>query len=177
MGEGDTLNQVTSWSRWFPLGARFDTMSFCQDFGKDKVIFVTKQDHEKPSTVALPDIGDGEPRGIVLPNGEINWNCPCLGGTASGPCAYEFRTAFTCFHESKSEIKGSECMEQFSTMQECMSQYPTLYEKRSEDKEDQENGRGEVGGREKEDSIDQQLTKLKEESTSDDSLSTSQIED
>ena len=173
MGEGDTPNQATSRSRLFPPDTRFDTMSFFQDFGKDKVIFVTKEDHEKPSTVALPEIEDDEPKGIVLPNGETNWNCPCLGGTASGPCAYEFRTAFTCFHESKSETKGSECMEQFSAMQECMSQYPTLYEKRSQDDEDEENGRGEVGGGEEEDSIDQQLTKLKEESTSDDSPSTS----
>lgn len=108
-------------------------MSYCQDHGKDKVIFVAKEDHEKPSTVALPEIEDDEPRGIMLPNGEINWNCPCLGGTASGPCAYEFRAAFTCFHESKDENRGSECLEQFSAMQDCMSKYPTLYSKRSDD--------------------------------------------
>lgn len=111
-------------------------MSFCQDFGKDKVIFVTKEDHEKHSTVALPEIEDAEPRGIVLPNGEINWNCPCLGGAASGPCAYEFRTAFTCFHESTSENRGSECLEQFNLMHECMSQYPSLYSKKSDEEDD-----------------------------------------
>lgn len=136
-------------------------MSFCQDFGKDKVIFVTKEDHEKPSTIALPEIEDAEPRGIVLPDGGINWNCPCLGGTASGPCAYEFREAFTCFHESKSETRGSECLEKFNAMQECMSQYPTLYPKKEnpEDEEDQ----GEVVEDIGEDSIDKEISGLEKE--------------
>ncbi|RWS20670.1 hypothetical protein B4U80_03656, partial [Leptotrombidium deliense] len=59
-------------------------MSLCKEVGKDKIIFLTKEDHEKPSTVVIPE--DDEPRGLILPNGEINWNCPCLGGMASGPC-------------------------------------------------------------------------------------------
>ena len=62
-----------------------------------------------------------------MPNGEINWNCPCLGGMASGPCGYQFRSAFSCFHHSESEPKGSDCYEEFLQMQECMSKYPTLY--------------------------------------------------
>jgi len=62
-----------------------------------------------------------------MPNGEINWNCPCLGGMASGPCGYQFRSAFSCFHHSESEPKGSDCYEEFRQMQECMSKYPTLY--------------------------------------------------
>lgn len=36
--------------------------------------------------------------GPILPNGEINWECPCLGGAAHGPCGTEFRAAFSCFH-------------------------------------------------------------------------------
>lgn len=73
-------------------------MSYCEkkDGGKDIVIFATKEDHEVPSTVTLPE---PEPSpGLILPNGEINWNCPCLGGMATGPCGVSFREAFSCFH-------------------------------------------------------------------------------
>ncbi|MEQ2202914.1 hypothetical protein XENOCAPTIV_019916 [Xenoophorus captivus] len=72
--------------------------------------------------------------GLILPSGEINWNCPCLGGMASGPCGSQFKEAFLCFHYSKEEVKGSECIEQFRSMQECMQRYPDLYPQ-EEDKE------------------------------------------
>lgn len=45
-----------------------------------------------------PDDYDAKKYGPILPNGEINWECPCLGGAAHGPCATEFRAAFSCFH-------------------------------------------------------------------------------
>lgn len=45
--------------------------------------------------------------------GEINWDCPCLGGMAHGPCGPEFREAFSCFVYSKEEPKGVECIEKF----------------------------------------------------------------
>lgn len=41
---------------------------------------------------------DPETAGPIFPNGEINWDCPCLGGAAHGPCGTEFREAFSCFH-------------------------------------------------------------------------------
>ncbi|TNN49662.1 Mitochondrial intermembrane space import and assembly protein 40 [Liparis tanakae] len=65
--------------------------------------------------------------GLILPNGDINWNCPCLGGMASGPCGSQFKDAFSCFHNSKEELKGSECIDNFRDMQECMQRYPELY--------------------------------------------------
>lgn len=65
--------------------------------------------------------------GLILPNGDINWNCPCLGGMASGPCGQQFKDAFSCFHNSKEEVKGSECIDFFRGMQECMQKYPELY--------------------------------------------------
>ncbi len=68
-----------------------------------------------------------DPTGLILPNGDINWNCPCLGGMASGPCGQQFKDAFSCFHYSKEEIKGSDCVENFQSMQECMQKYPELY--------------------------------------------------
>lgn len=76
--------------------------------------------------------------GLILPNGEINWNCPCLGGMASGPCGYQFRSAFSCFHHSEAEPKGSDCYEEFAEMQECMSKYPTLYGTDKDDEKEDE---------------------------------------
>ena len=72
--------------------------------------------------------------GLILPSGDINWNCPCLGGMASGPCGSQFKEAFSCFHYSSEEVKGSECIDNFRNMQECMQKYPELYPQ-EEDKE------------------------------------------
>ncbi|KRT86624.1 hypothetical protein AMK59_1899, partial [Oryctes borbonicus] len=105
-------------------------MSHCRKVGpynKDIIIFATAEDHKVPSKVKLPEV---EPQpGLILPSGEINWNCPCLGGMATGPCGVEFRNAFSCFHYSTAEPKGSDCFDLFKTMQNCMKQYPALYSK------------------------------------------------
>lgn len=45
--------------------------------------------------------------------GEINWDCPCLGGMAHGPCGEEFKGAFSCFVYSTEEPKGMDCIEKF----------------------------------------------------------------
>ena len=45
--------------------------------------------------------------------GEINWDCPCLGGMATGPCGEEFKAAFSCFVYSKEEPKGMDCIDKF----------------------------------------------------------------
>ena len=45
--------------------------------------------------------------------GEINWDCPCLGGMAHGPCGEEFKAAFSCFVYSNEEPKGMECIDKF----------------------------------------------------------------
>lgn len=113
-------------------------MSSIKDEGKDRIIFVTKEEHETPSSAELIEEDPNDPyeeRGLILPNGEINWNCPCLGGMASGPCGTSFKDAFSCFHYSKEEVKGSDCLEQFRGMQECLQRYPELYPQ--EDKETQ----------------------------------------
>ncbi|RBR24643.1 uncharacterized protein FIESC28_02576 [Fusarium coffeatum] len=59
--------------------------------------------------------------------GEINWDCPCLGGMAHGPCGEEFKTAFSCFVFSEEEPKGMDCIEKFQGMQECFKKYPEIY--------------------------------------------------
>lgn len=70
---------------------------------------------------------------------------------ASGPCGTDFKDAFSCFHYSKEEVKGSECLEQFRAMQECMQRYPELYpqedDKVSEtDKTSQDSASAEISG-------------------------------
>ncbi|KAJ0023919.1 hypothetical protein NQD34_003818 [Periophthalmus magnuspinnatus] len=110
-------------------------MSYCRQEGKDRIIFVTKEDHESPSNAELVADDPNDPydeQGLILPNGDINWNCPCLGGMASGPCGSQFKEAFSCFHYSKEEVKGSDCIDHFRNMQECMQKYPDLYPQEEE---------------------------------------------
>lgn len=59
--------------------------------------------------------------------GEINWDCPCLGGMAHGPCGQEFREAFSCFVYSSEEPKGVDCVEKFRAMQDCFREHPDVY--------------------------------------------------
>ncbi|EME47495.1 hypothetical protein DOTSEDRAFT_69437 [Dothistroma septosporum NZE10] len=59
--------------------------------------------------------------------GEINWDCPCLGGMAHGPCGEQFKAAFSCFVYSKEEPKGVDCIEHFKTMQNCFREHPEIY--------------------------------------------------
>lgn len=72
-----------------------------------------------------PDAGTG---GAFNPvTGEINWDCPCLGGMAHGPCGPEFREAFSCFVFSEEEPKGINCVEKFKGMQTCFREHPEIY--------------------------------------------------
>ena len=75
--------------------------------------------------------------------GEINWDCPCLGGMAHGPCGEQFRAAFSCFVFSKAEPKGVDCVEHFKTMQDCFREHPDLY---GGDLEDDEEGGEDADG-------------------------------
>ncbi|TFK85562.1 hypothetical protein K466DRAFT_494514 [Polyporus arcularius HHB13444] len=59
--------------------------------------------------------------------GEINWDCPCLGGMAYGPCGMQFREAFSCFIYSEADPKGLDCVEKFKLMQQCFREHPEVY--------------------------------------------------
>ncbi|CAB3219871.1 unnamed protein product [Arctia plantaginis] len=99
--------------------------------GKDMVIIASREELALPSKVVLPE---PEPvPGLIMPDGSINWGCPCLGGMATGPCGTQFREAFSCFHYSDAEPKGSDCYEKFSVMQDCMANYPELYGRDEDD--------------------------------------------
>lgn len=70
--------------------------------------------------------------------GEINWDCPCLGGMAHGPCGEEFRAAFSCFVFSEEEPKGMNCIDNFKGMQDCFRAHPDVYAAELEGDDDEE---------------------------------------
>ncbi|KAJ5958960.1 uncharacterized protein N7479_006110 [Penicillium vulpinum] len=65
--------------------------------------------------------------------GEINWDCPCLGGMAHGPCGEDFKAAFSCFVYSEEDPKGIDCVDKFKAMQDCFRQHPEVYGAELED--------------------------------------------
>lgn len=78
-----------------------------------------------PNQDTSTDAGSG---GAFNPvTGEINWDCPCLGGMAHGPCGPQFREAFSCFVFSEEEPKGINCVEMFKAMQTCFREHPEIY--------------------------------------------------
>ncbi|KAI6021299.1 hypothetical protein BKA83DRAFT_4280475, partial [Pisolithus microcarpus] len=75
------------------------------------------------------DSSDGQ--GAFNPEtGEINWDCPCLGGMAHGP-------SFSCFVYSDKEPKGIDCVEKFKAMQDCFRAHPDVYGEEILDDEDE----------------------------------------
>lgn len=77
---------------------------------------------------AVSNPAQAEKEGAYDPEtGEINWDCPCLGGMADGPCGEQFKEAFSCFVYSKEEPKGVDCIEKFKAMQDCFREHPDVY--------------------------------------------------
>lgn len=70
--------------------------------------------------------------------GEINWDCPCLGGMAQGPCGEDFKAAFSCFVFSDVEPKGMDCVEKFQAMQTCFRKHPEIYAEEIDDDQPKE---------------------------------------
>lgn len=98
----------------------------------------TKPDAEQvaPGSPEALEEEAGEQGAFNEETGEINWDCPCLGGMAHGPCGEQFRAAFSCFVFSKEEPKGVDCIEHFKTMQDCFRQHPDVYGAELDDDED-----------------------------------------
>ncbi|PPQ63482.1 hypothetical protein CVT24_005139 [Panaeolus cyanescens] len=92
-----------------------------------------QQDESSSSTPESESEGQSESspaanKGAYDPvTGEINWDCPCLGGMAHGPCGEEFKEAFSCFVYSEAEPKGINCVEKFQAMQNCFRAHPDVY--------------------------------------------------
>ena len=73
--------------------------------------------------------------GAILPNGEINWDCPCLGNLPNGPCGPNFREAFSCWVENKDNEQGfaEQCFENFSKWEKCLSEYREIYKQSNDE--------------------------------------------
>ncbi|KAJ2810744.1 Oxidoreductase [Coemansia furcata] len=69
----------------------------------------------------------GQSQAFNPETGEINWDCPCLGGMAQGTCGEEFKAAFSCFIYSEAEPKGMDCVDVFKAMQDCFRAHPEEY--------------------------------------------------
>ncbi|KAJ2551638.1 Oxidoreductase [Coemansia sp. RSA 1933] len=85
--------------------------------------------------------------------GEINWDCPCLGGMADGTCGEEFKAAFSCFVFSEQEPKGMDCIDAFKAMQNCFRAHPEEYAREIEE-EDSVDEEEEIGYTKTEDTGD-----------------------
>ena len=89
---------------------------------------------QEKAAVAAPTDGEKSPeqleeeagqQGAFNPEtGEINWDCPCLGGMAHGPCGEEFKAAFSCFVYSNEEPKGMDCIDKFQYVTAASEQPP-----------------------------------------------------
>ncbi|KAF4620685.1 hypothetical protein D9613_000749 [Agrocybe pediades] len=102
-----------------------------------------KENEDSSSDSAASGEGKASSGGAYNPEtGEINWDCPCLGGMAHGPCGPEFREAFSCFIYSEEEPKGINCVEKFQNMQNCFRAHPEVYADEIMDDDDDEASEG-----------------------------------
>ncbi|KAL7662802.1 Mitochondrial intermembrane space import and assembly protein 40 [[Candida] zeylanoides] len=99
----------------------------------DVVIDAVAEREEAVSEDAAEDAAEdaeengGQSAAFNPETGEINWDCPCLGGMAHGPCGEEFKEAFACFVYSETEPKGIDCITKFEKMRTCFRQHPEHY--------------------------------------------------
>lgn len=55
---------------------------------------------------------------------------------AYGSCGKEFKDAFSCFHYSEEDPKGSDCVDSFMKMHTCFQEFPEEYGKFADDDDD-----------------------------------------
>ncbi|CAO3615280.1 unnamed protein product [Cunninghamella blakesleeana] len=115
-------------------------MAYATKDGKDTIVFVDKEYIESQEEESIPKQQEEEDpvQSAIDENGEINWDCPCLGGMAQGPCGEQFKAAFSCFVYSDAEPKGVDCVDKFKDMQDCFRQHPDVYGDEIDDEDDEE---------------------------------------
>ncbi|ORY94879.1 hypothetical protein BCR43DRAFT_494740 [Syncephalastrum racemosum] len=118
-------------------------MSYAAKDGKDTIVFVDKEYVDQQPEITPPKAEEKEEskdQGAAYDpeTGEINWDCPCLGGMAQGPCGEEFKAAFSCFVYSTAEPKGVDCVEKFKDMQDCFREHPDVYGDEIDDDDDEQ---------------------------------------
>ncbi|XP_002125847.2 mitochondrial intermembrane space import and assembly protein 40-B-like [Ciona intestinalis] len=147
-------------------------MSYCRKEGKDTIIFATEDILSSPSTTQLrpdnPDELDTSSAGAILPNGEINWDCPCLGNLPNGPCGDNFREAFSCWveHKDNEESFAEKCFENFTKWEECISEHKDIYRPTEEKNEASNKDEKEIKDTNESASIDSSIDKDNTHSTS-----------
>eukprot|EP00037_Helgoeca_nana_P000793 m.23759 g.23759 ORF g.23759 m.23759 type:complete len:144 (+) comp11058_c0_seq1:94-525(+) len=108
---------------------------------KDKVVFVDKEEEESNTAGYASDDSaeEGDERmGAVGPDGEIDWDCPCLNGMTKGPCGAPFKEAFACFVHSSAEPKGEDCLMEMKAMHDCIMAHPEHFESNDDEDSDEE---------------------------------------
>ncbi|KAF9907084.1 Oxidoreductase [Linnemannia zychae] len=117
-------------------------MSYTREEGKDVIMFFEPSAATTPDPTPSSSSTSSDPRdqsaAFNPETGEINWDCPCLGGMAQPPCGDAFKEAFSCFVFSTSEPKGYDCVEKFQAMQECFRANPEVYADQLDDDEDED---------------------------------------
>lgn len=93
-------------------------------------------------TEGSPDADDQQAGAYNPETGEINWDCPCLGGMANGTCGEEFKEAFACFVYSEAEPKGIDCIKKFEVMRTCFKEHPEEYKEELYADDDDESSAG-----------------------------------
>lgn len=113
--------------------------------GKDTIKFVDEEQINKAAADAAASTSneakeekEDAASAFNPETGEINWDCPCLGGMAQGPCGEEFKAAFSCFVFSEAEPKGLDCVEKFKGMQDCFRLHPDVYGDEIDDDDEEE---------------------------------------
>lgn len=111
-----------------------------EEEGKDVIMFMEPSEATTPSPTSTPASDSKDQSAAFNPEtGEINWDCPCLGGMAQPPCGDAFKEAFSCFVYSTAEPKGVDCVEKFKAMQDCFRANPEVYaDQLDDDDEDEE---------------------------------------
>ncbi len=76
--------------------------------GKDQVVFISEEEEAQIAQESESDM-DEAVRQAVKEDGEIDWDCPCLQGMASGPCGEAFKviicTTSFCSNEALFQFK------------------------------------------------------------------------
>ncbi|KAG0248619.1 Oxidoreductase [Actinomortierella ambigua] len=108
-----------------------------EESGKDVIMFMEPSEATTPSAEPSSSTSSSDQSAAFNPEtGEINWDCPCLGGMAKPPCGDAFKEAFSCFVYSTEEPKGIECVEKFKAMQDCFRANPEVYGDQLDDDDD-----------------------------------------
>lgn len=54
--------------------------------------------------------------------------CPCVDDLKAGPCGELFVSTFTCYHKSRAEPKGCDCLDVSLAFADCLRRHPEVLE-------------------------------------------------